>query len=298
MRQYLPESFGLNNQFWLGVVEDRSDPLQLGRVRVRIFGHHTQSQELIPTLLLPWAIPLMPSTSASLSGVGNSPVGIMEGTLCFGIWLDGSDQQTPMVMGTINTLGDGTVTQGVDPETNIIHDDGYGAPGDFTPTEEQPAWLELARNEIGTKEIKDGQFNPKILEYLKTVGKGEGDESVWGGAFVAWVLKKSDQSIEGLTGKAKSFVNAPSMQKIERLSYGAIVVLNRGSDPNNGFVGFYTGSQGGRLLLLGSDTPDRVIIGGYSMSRVHSILWPANAPLGETATVGPAETPQQGVIET
>jgi hypothetical protein len=31
--------------WWLGVVEDRTDPLGLGRVRVRMFGHHTDNLE-------------------------------------------------------------------------------------------------------------------------------------------------------------------------------------------------------------------------------------------------------------
>ena len=46
--------------WWIGVVEDRFDPLNLGRCRVRIFGAHTSELQLIPTSSLPWATPLYP----------------------------------------------------------------------------------------------------------------------------------------------------------------------------------------------------------------------------------------------
>jgi hypothetical protein len=37
----------------VGVVENRIDPLQLGRCQVRIFGHHTENKQLLPTSDLP-----------------------------------------------------------------------------------------------------------------------------------------------------------------------------------------------------------------------------------------------------
>lgn len=36
------EFFGFNPVMWMGVVEDNDDPLKMGRLRVRIFGWHTQ----------------------------------------------------------------------------------------------------------------------------------------------------------------------------------------------------------------------------------------------------------------
>ena len=44
--------------WFLGVVEDRNDPIQLGRVRVRCFGFHTDDKDKIPTNMLPWAVPM------------------------------------------------------------------------------------------------------------------------------------------------------------------------------------------------------------------------------------------------
>ena len=87
-----------------GVVEDRNDPLNIGRVRVRCFGIHTDDKSLIPTDQLPWAQPVMPFNSASISGVGVSPTGPVEGTWVFGLFLDGSEQQQPVILGTLNYL--------------------------------------------------------------------------------------------------------------------------------------------------------------------------------------------------
>lgn len=89
--------------WWIGVVEDRKDPEYLGRCRVRIFGYHTDNKELLATKDLPWAVPIQPITSASLSGIGSSPLGPVEGTWVVGFFLDGEDMQQPAMFGTIAT---------------------------------------------------------------------------------------------------------------------------------------------------------------------------------------------------
>lgn len=87
--------------YWfMGVVEDRADPQTLGRCRLRIAGYHTADKTVLPTKDLPWAIPLLPITSASVSGVGHAPVGPVEGTWVFGFFIDGEDAQMPVMMGT------------------------------------------------------------------------------------------------------------------------------------------------------------------------------------------------------
>lgn len=89
--------------WWIGVVEDRMDPEKLGRIRVRIFGYHTDDKASLPTKDLPWALPIQPITSAAISGIGSSPLGPVEGTWVIGFFLDGEDCQQPAVFGTIAT---------------------------------------------------------------------------------------------------------------------------------------------------------------------------------------------------
>jgi hypothetical protein len=91
-------------KIWQGVVEQRQDPLMLGRCRVRILGHHTNDLNLIPTNDLPWAYPSQPITSAAISGVGHTPMGPVEGTWVFGFFRDGEDCQEPVMIGTFGGI--------------------------------------------------------------------------------------------------------------------------------------------------------------------------------------------------
>jgi hypothetical protein len=88
--------------WWTGVVEDRADPQELGRVRVRIFGHHTDDIDKIKLGDLPWAHVMMPTTSASISGLGWSPTGLVEGSWVVGFFADGENCQDPIVLGSIH----------------------------------------------------------------------------------------------------------------------------------------------------------------------------------------------------
>ena len=88
--------------YWFhGVVEDVSDPLQLGRVRVRCLGFHTDDRGLLPTSGLPWALCMLPITSPSMAGVGQSATGILPGSWVIGFFRDGPSAQDPIVMGSI-----------------------------------------------------------------------------------------------------------------------------------------------------------------------------------------------------
>lgn len=87
--------------YWCGVVEERDDRLQVGRVRVRIFGYHSPLQTDIPTDCLYWTQVATPTTSASISGVGEMHR-LAPGSWVLGIWLDdGEGYQHPVVIATL-----------------------------------------------------------------------------------------------------------------------------------------------------------------------------------------------------
>ena len=88
-------------QWFVGVVEDRNDPQKLGRLRVRCLGYHTKVLNKLPTADLPWAHVMNPITSATVSGVGHTPLGAVEGTWVVGFFIDGPDAQQPMIIGTL-----------------------------------------------------------------------------------------------------------------------------------------------------------------------------------------------------
>lgn len=88
------------------MVEDINDPLKIGRVRVRILGFHTEikSSGGIKTKDLPWAQVMQPITSAAMSGLGRSPTGVLQGSWVVGFFLDGTNAQQPLVLGTYGGL--------------------------------------------------------------------------------------------------------------------------------------------------------------------------------------------------
>ena len=83
------EWMGITNFVWFfGVIEDIIDPLNIGRVKVRCYGWHTEDREVLPPEGLPWAQVMMPVTSASMAGVGQSPTGLIEGSHVMGFFMD------------------------------------------------------------------------------------------------------------------------------------------------------------------------------------------------------------------
>jgi hypothetical protein len=94
-------SLQLNSFEWhFGVVENRDDPLEMGRLQVRWFNVHSDDLSKQPTTALPWATPIFPVNNASTSGVGGPWTGAVEGSFVMGFFID-EGYQKPFIMGTI-----------------------------------------------------------------------------------------------------------------------------------------------------------------------------------------------------
>lgn len=90
-------------QLYTGCVENRLDPLKLGRCQVRVVGLHTHDKIGLKTEDLPWAYPMQSVTSAAMSGIGQAPVGPVEGTWVIIMFRD-DDAQYPVMLGTIGGI--------------------------------------------------------------------------------------------------------------------------------------------------------------------------------------------------
>ena len=85
--------------WWVGVVENRMDPLNLGRCQIRIKGLHSEQKIFIPTEQLPWSQPLFPINNSF-----TTPNTLKEGDMVIGFFMDGDQAQYPIVFGMFHGI--------------------------------------------------------------------------------------------------------------------------------------------------------------------------------------------------
>lgn len=145
----MTDNFPFSNvRWWNGIVEDINDPEPLGRVRVRMFGIHTDKKQKsvyqgIPTEELVWAqVGGSPFDGPRMHGLGKSPHGLVNGTQVTGIFMDGDKAQIPVVLFTM-----GLRTPSIQPNPNRGFSD---------PTGEFPRELDTTHvNKLATHEFND-----------------------------------------------------------------------------------------------------------------------------------------------
>ena len=71
------------------------------RYKVRIMGMHDQDESIVPNDQLPWAQVMYPITAGTGQGGNVTTPGIRQGNFVFGFFLDGQDQQVPVIMGVL-----------------------------------------------------------------------------------------------------------------------------------------------------------------------------------------------------
>jgi len=104
MKTIPTEFYGDNVRWFMGHCIDASPPPGLeGRIKVRCFGVHSGNTDDIPQCDLPWAQVMNPSSSYGVSGLGVSTQ-ILPGAMIFGIFLDGTSSQLPMVLGSLPNI--------------------------------------------------------------------------------------------------------------------------------------------------------------------------------------------------
>ena len=161
--------------FWFtGVVEDRNDPMLMGRVKVRVHGIHTEDKTLLPTKDLPWSQVVMPITSASLAGIGTSATGIVQGSWVVGYFLDGSDMQENIILGTLpsSPYSNNPELGFNDPKgSHPRRSDGVDTPDSATPTKfsSHPSYI----NKVDQRQTK---VETAIPPFLKTVSIDDEDD--------------------------------------------------------------------------------------------------------------------------
>lgn len=143
--------------------------------------------------------------------------------------------------------------------------------------EADETWMHAAIMELGERERAGKAHNPRILEYLRSVGvDNPTDETPWCSAFVNWVL-----SISGIEGtnkpNARSWLDWGLPYSIP--VYGAIAVLWRESVVSwKGHVGFFLKMvDSNTVRLLGGNQLNSVCAMDYSTSCVLGYRWPIDS---------------------
>lgn len=109
----MDDTRSINNTFsngeyawFVGEVIDIDDPDKDGRVRVKIFGYHPDTENQLSKDDTPWAMVELSAMSSSVKTFGFGPHALVVGTIVKGHFLDGHDAQLPMVTGTFYGEGE------------------------------------------------------------------------------------------------------------------------------------------------------------------------------------------------
>ena len=162
---------------YYGIVEDRQDPLKIGRVRVRVHGIHSERKDFISTPDLPWAQVMLPTTSAGLSGFGTQH-GLVEGSTVVLFFRDEGECQQPVVIGSTVGIPDSGYRKPIKGD-NITRspDEGFNDPrklavGDYKDTPDGPNPKHSSKRGFGLTTALDTA--PKIYESrdISYIGKG------------------------------------------------------------------------------------------------------------------------------
>lgn len=164
----IPQPTDIGFRIYEGVVEDIADPEQLGRVRVRVLGLHTENLDDIPTDTLPWAMTIQPTNSPSSGGIGSSGTGLLNGAFVTLYFRDFPENQQPVIIGSLLGMPIEKRPAGV----------GFQDPTGFLPKEDrlgEPDVNRLARGEIKDTSIED-QNNTRSMGVVYPVASAQQKE--------------------------------------------------------------------------------------------------------------------------
>ena len=171
------EYYGDQTRWFLGkVVDVENDPLQIGRVRVKIFGVYDEIEDED----LPWAQIVVP-TITGVHSYGENPVGqylgLLVDTHVFGMFLDGKDSQLPLVLGSLPKKGDNNQRATENYPHNKIYQTEQGHFKEYDDTPENTRIREQHRSGTFTEMEHDGSMRTEVQkdQYIRVKGDVEID---------------------------------------------------------------------------------------------------------------------------
>jgi len=148
-----PGFLGASFNWWIGQIADDStwrDNIVPGkfedknaipgwgrRYKVRIIGLHDQSEDTLKSDELPWAQVMYPITAGGGQAGASQTPNLRQGNFVFGFFLDGQEQQVPVIMGVL----------GNNAQTELETKTGFNKGKNFTP---QSGYSETKEPKTGT----------------------------------------------------------------------------------------------------------------------------------------------------
>lgn len=101
------------------------------RYKVRIIGLHDREEESISSDQLPWAQVMYPVTGGGGQANAGATANLRQGNFVFGFFLDGQDQQVPVIMGVLGSNAQTALsTQIGTTQSNFSSTSGFATPAD------------------------------------------------------------------------------------------------------------------------------------------------------------------------
>lgn len=119
--------------------------------------------------------------------------------------------------------------------------------------------------------------NPLLIQMFRDIGythtPDPGDCTSWCAASLAWCLKRSGKNIPENPASSQSFKDYGSPIQLAEARTGDICVFTNISDSSHGHVGFYSGSNTSKIMLLGGNQASSGATNcskGYGQSRIET----------------------------
>lgn len=142
----------------------------------------------------------------------------------------------------------------------------------------EPAWLTLARGDLGTVEGIGKANNPKVVRYFADAGFAgvKDDATAWCAAFVGAELKRAGHAPSGSLAARSYEAWGVGLAKPV---LGCVATKKRAGSSWQGHVGFVVGADASHIILLGGNQGDQVSVAAFARSEFTSFRWPSDVPI-------------------
>lgn len=219
------------------------------RYKVRIIGLHDQGESVIPSEELPWAQIMYPVTAGGGQARSSQTSNLRQGMMVFGFFMDGQDQQIPVIMGVLGNnlstplskeskndrvtnekpgpLGTsghskpkGDTSKAEEnaedgpPNSGLLTEPNVNPPGEYNPNNPDPPknfTNESAGDSVHVQTIADVRRSNKYRECIPLMKPDDPDETISSAMkAIQTLLDTLVGKIDGFLSTAKSFVDDAS----------------------------------------------------------------------------------------